>query len=775
MISVVQEHDQISQSSSSLGSELTDVEEEIIPPRADSFPLEAAMSTTHEDTFAVFNHMTSTPNKNGTLQSTPPTVSPIASNNSKCNSLQKKPTDVSTNTNLCSNCENLRKDKKKLQRKLRELTQKMKENQDEWAKTFHELSQSPLKSKASTFTDIDAEPCGDVLVEESTETGDEPFLEDMEDSQEEPNTKDLDEDPAWTPEEIEIAYENTADDDHDHGSKGCEKPRLTCEGKNAREEPKGIVFLSKLLLLFHYCHLCLASQPDLSVTQTGTMLSITSKCSSCEGTYTWNSQPFLLGKFPAGNILLSFAIICAGATVGKVLLVFRHMGLLCYNEATYYYHQRHLLLPSIVKFWRSYQDKIINSLNGKEVVLAGDGRHDSMGHSAKYGTYTIFCCTVGLIIHIVVMQANEAGSSSNMEFLGHQKAFAFLLGTGMVIKSFISDRHQSIAKWMREECPKKCRELRKPVIDHFFDLWHIGKKIQKVLIKLGKEKGCEVIGRWRKACVRHFYWSVISTKPKLGDVILAKFKAFLYHIINQHKYLPNQLFNKCAHGLINTPRVWLTKGSIAYEKLVEALSQNSLIKGIKQASPVAQTSCLEGYHSVVTQFAPKMLAFSYLGMLCRTILAALHFNYNLNRETKVDEHAEPKLKVTYPKYKQGEATVREVKVVQNYDYFAELYETMTTTPREVLNGIRDELAEEEPEALHTMLVEKEDKETAKDKYKQRKAKETVLCPPTCSDADLQRLTQQTTVVGRRRTPMCRKCGNPRRGHKKGQCSSTSTT
>lgn len=101
---------------------------------------------------------------------------------------------------------------------------------------------------------------------------------------------------------------------------------------------------------------------------------------------------------------MSFAIICAGASVGKVLLVFKHMGLLCYNEATYYYHQRHLLVPTIVKFWRSYQAKILQSLNGKEVVLAGDGRHDSMGHSAKYGTYTIFCCTVGLIIHIVLAQ-----------------------------------------------------------------------------------------------------------------------------------------------------------------------------------------------------------------------------------------------------------------------------------------------------------------------------------------------------------------------------------
>lgn len=182
--------------------------------------------------------------------------------------------------------------------------------------------------------------------------------------------------------------------------------RLDCKGKNAREEPKGIVFLSKLLLLFQHCHLCFSTNPDLSVTQSGTMLAIHSSCSSCTHTYTWKSQPYILGKFPAGNLLLSFAILCSGASVNKVLLVFRHMGILVYHHPTYYYHQRHLLIPAIVSFWRTYQAKLLNALSGKDVVLAGDGRHDSMGHSAKYGTYTIFCCTVGLIIHIVLLQVS---------------------------------------------------------------------------------------------------------------------------------------------------------------------------------------------------------------------------------------------------------------------------------------------------------------------------------------------------------------------------------
>ncbi len=179
------------------------------------------------------------------------------------------------------------------------------------------------------------------------------------------------------------------------------------KGKNIREEPKGIVFLSKLLLLFQFCHLCFFPKPKVAVTQTGTMLTIESECSNCGETHTWKSQPDLLGRFPAGNLLLSFAVLCAGASIRKVLLVFRHMGMLVYHEPTYYYHQRHLLIPSVVGFWRKYQKKLLEKLKDKEVVLAGDGRHDSMGHSAKYGTYTMFCCTVGLIIHIVLVQVQN--------------------------------------------------------------------------------------------------------------------------------------------------------------------------------------------------------------------------------------------------------------------------------------------------------------------------------------------------------------------------------
>ncbi len=159
-------------------------------------------------------------------------------------------------------------------------------------------------------------------------------------------------------------------------------------------------------MLFQICHFCFTRGPKVTTKQTGTMVTVEAECHMCGEIYKWQSQPFMMGSFPAGNLLLRFGMLTAWASVRKVLLVLKHMGVWVFHEPTYYYHQRHFLIPSIVKYWRSYQAKMFESLRGKDVVLAGDGCHDSVGHSAKYGTYTVFCCTVGLILHFTLVQVN---------------------------------------------------------------------------------------------------------------------------------------------------------------------------------------------------------------------------------------------------------------------------------------------------------------------------------------------------------------------------------
>ena len=55
-------------------------------------------------------------------------------------------------------------------------------------------------------------------------------------------------------------------------------------------------------------------------------------------------------------------------------------------------------------------------LAGETVKLIGDGRCDSPGHSAKYGTYTMMDASTGLIIDHEVVQVSEVsllGTFSN--------------------------------------------------------------------------------------------------------------------------------------------------------------------------------------------------------------------------------------------------------------------------------------------------------------------------------------------------------------------------
>jgi hypothetical protein len=60
--------------------------------------------------------------------------------------------------------------------------------------------------------------------------------------------------------------------------------------------------------------------------------------------------------------------------------------------------------------------------------------------------------------------------------------------------------------------------------------------------------------------------------------------------------------------------------SIAYEKTCSSLTNKNLVKGIKQASPIEQTSCLEGFHSVLNKLSPKMIGCTYRGMFFRYVL-----------------------------------------------------------------------------------------------------------------------------------------------------------
>lgn len=181
-------------------------------------------------------------------------------------------------------------------------------------------------------------------------------------------------------------------------------------GTSCYEEPKFIVFFTNLLGLFSlFCFKCKERNPKVTITQRGTMVIVKQYCLNCrDDSFTWRSQPMMFnGRYPAGNVLLSFSVLMAGASISKILLVFRHMGLSVFTARTFFFLQKNFLFPAVLKYWESYQATLIAEVkNLKNVVCSGDGRFDSMGHSAKYGVYSMFCNTILKVVHFELLQVN---------------------------------------------------------------------------------------------------------------------------------------------------------------------------------------------------------------------------------------------------------------------------------------------------------------------------------------------------------------------------------
>lgn len=186
-------------------------------------------------------------------------------------------------------------------------------------------------------------------------------------------------------------------------------------GTSAVHEPKFIVFYSQLLALFSlFCFNCQAKKPVVTMKTRGTMVTVMQSCQKCISGYTWRSQPLVLGSLPAGNILLSFSVLMAGATISNILLVFRHMGLCVYSSRSFFSHQKKFLFPTILHYWDGYRTALLDQLRQmKDTVWCGDGRFDSMGHSAKYGVYTMLSTTILKIVHFELVQVKLNNSLLN--------------------------------------------------------------------------------------------------------------------------------------------------------------------------------------------------------------------------------------------------------------------------------------------------------------------------------------------------------------------------
>ena len=155
------------------------------------------------------------------------------------------------------------------------------------------------------------------------------------------------------------------------------------------------------MLLFTVCSYCRNRYTRVSKIVIGSFLRIIQSCSRCGYRFIWDSQPHI-GSTPAGNILISAAILYSGVIPAKALRVFFTLNCSNITRKTFFRHQSRYLQPAINYVWSQQQNALLEEMKAQKKQLAigdgGDDRADSPDHSAKYDTYSLLELSCNKII-----------------------------------------------------------------------------------------------------------------------------------------------------------------------------------------------------------------------------------------------------------------------------------------------------------------------------------------------------------------------------------------
>lgn len=166
-----------------------------------------------------------------------------------------------------------------------------------------------------------------------------------------------------------------------------------------------LVSRKSLWKLMKYCRHC--SHPCLLEVrkQMGTFMSVLISCPHCQSSKIWNSQP-LVKDTPVLNIKMAAAILFNGASPSKVFKVFDTMKVPRVSQTTYWRYQTTWLQPTVWNVWLQQQELLFDELRstGGPLQLSGDSRSDSPGHSAQFGSYTVFENRLNKIIHFELIK-----------------------------------------------------------------------------------------------------------------------------------------------------------------------------------------------------------------------------------------------------------------------------------------------------------------------------------------------------------------------------------
>ena len=168
----------------------------------------------------------------------------------------------------------------------------------------------------------------------------------------------------------------------------------------------------KLKPLFTYCFQCGANAHVTKFHAFRATIFVTMQCDAGHK-HVWNSLEHNSKRNKKeydGNVAIAASILLSGGTFQPFHEQMEVLKVKMLDHRTFYRVQKSLLFPAINNVYQRKRKEILE-LAKKEngVSLVGDGRCDSPGFSATFGTYTLMNDSNNEVIDIFISHVRKAG------------------------------------------------------------------------------------------------------------------------------------------------------------------------------------------------------------------------------------------------------------------------------------------------------------------------------------------------------------------------------
>ncbi|KAK3084782.1 hypothetical protein FSP39_018853 [Pinctada imbricata] len=241
--------------------------------------------------------------------------------------------------------------------------------------------------------------------------------------------------------------------------------------------------------------------------------------------HTWCSQPLLNNGIHGGDFLICGSILTSGNNYGKLALWAENLSLKFPSANQFHRISNTYMVPTIDEYWSDHKKEVLDSIQGKDVIVLGKGRSDVPLYGERNSFYTLMDSDSKKILTIHTYNKKMTNKKSeNIEKEGFQAAMSELIAEGVCVSELVT----ADAKLGIDAVMKKCF----PQIHHSLDIWPVAKNLAKTLIQ----------GVWR---------------------------SILHHVTNTHTWFlcDNTVHKHCLHGplrLEDIRKPWLSHSEHAH-------------------------------------------------------------------------------------------------------------------------------------------------------------------------------------------------------------------